>query len=63
MEKRHCNTVFDRLMTEAPTRMFGLIIFILRTELEKLKTVSRVRQTLWNVSKKKNSGVAEHLTC
>ena len=49
-------------MTEAPTRMFELIIFMLRTELEKLQIVSRVCQTLWNMSKKKNSRVAEHLT-
>ena len=34
---------YDRLMTEAPTRIFGLIIFILGTKLEKLQTVSSVR--------------------
>ena len=62
MEKRHFNTgAYDRLMTEAPIRMFGLI-FMLRTEVEKLQTGSHVRQTLWNVSKKKNSRVAEHMT-
>ena len=44
IEKRHFNTgPYDRLMTEAPSRVFGLIIFILGTKLEKLKTVSRLR--------------------
>ena len=44
IEKRHFNTgAYDRPMTEAPTRIFELIIFMLRTKLEKLQTVSRVR--------------------
>ena len=43
IEKRHFNTgVYGRLMTETPTRMFELIILMLRTELEILQTVSRV---------------------
>ena len=43
IEKRHFNTgAYDRLMTEAPTRMLGLIIFILRSKVEKIQTVSRV---------------------
>ena len=50
IEKQHFNTsAYNWLMTEAPIRMFGLIIFILRRKLEKLQTASRVRWTLWNV--------------
>ena len=42
--KRHFTTdAYDRLMTEAQTQIFGLIIYILRTKLEELHTVFRVR--------------------
>ena len=35
IEKRHFNTdAYDRLMAEVPTRMFGLITFILGSKLK-----------------------------
>ena len=61
-EKRHFNTgAYDWLMTEAPTRMFGLIIFfITESEVKKIQIVPHVGWTLWTCLKK--TGVAEHLT-
>ena len=45
LEKPHFNTSADdddRLMTEAPTRMFGLIMFILGSKIDKIQTVTLV---------------------
>ena len=42
IEKRHFNTGdYDRLMTKVPSLMFGLIIFMLESKVEKI-TVSGV---------------------
>ena len=54
IEKRYFNTgAYDWLMTKAPTRMFGLIIFMLRTKLEKLQTVPVSLNIMNNINFKK----------